>query len=99
MAPLETSHLGNGPADGGDQTPPASPLVERLLADHRAAFLASTNEVSAVAESNRELLEASYRAVKETLSGFGAQDDTATTYTPSGSAPPAQRRHLFDRAL
>lgn len=70
-----------------------------ILRDHRAAFLASTNEVSAVAESNRELLEASYRAVKETLSGFGAQEDTATTYTPSGSAPPAQRRHLFDRAL
>ncbi|MCW2585856.1 MAG: hypothetical protein JWN55_1372 [Frankiales bacterium] len=70
-----------------------------ILRDHRAAFLASTHEVSAVAESNRELLEASYRAVKQTLSGFGRQDASATTYTPSGSAPAPQRRPLFDRAL
>jgi uncharacterized coiled-coil protein SlyX len=70
-----------------------------IFRDHRATFLTSTREVSSVAEHNRDLLAASYRAVQEALTGFGGLDDNPTTYTPSGASGPTQRSHLFDRAM
>ena len=69
-----------------------------ILLDHRATFLASTREVSAVAESNRELLTASYQAVQQTMTGFGGTSDP-TTYTPAGASSTTSRSHLFDRAM
>jgi hypothetical protein len=70
-----------------------------ILLDHRDAFLVSTDAVAAVAESNRELLTASYLAVQETLNAFDRGNEPVTVYTPTGATPPRPREPLFDRQL
>jgi hypothetical protein len=88
---------------------PAGPTLSRLaqaapppwndiLADHRAAFLAATGEISAIAESNRELLTASYRAVQETLSGLRGER-SADAYTAAGVPAAAGGTRLFDQTM
>ena len=69
-----------------------------LLHAHREAFLTLTQEISTIAEANRDVLTVGQRAAHETLLGF---TDSAPTYDPrgratSGSAP---RAHLVDEAL
>jgi hypothetical protein len=41
-----------------------------ILREHRAAFLTATEEISALAQSNKELLSAGYRAARESLMSF-----------------------------
>jgi hypothetical protein len=53
-----------------------------ILADHRNAFMAMTQEILAVAGSNRELLHRGQRAVRETLAFVDGPDQD--TYTPTG---------------
>lgn len=53
-----------------------------ILADHRDAFLTMTQEILAVAGSNRELLNRGQRAVREALEFVEGPDHE--TYTPSG---------------
>ena len=70
---------------------------QSILIEHRDAFVAVTQEITALADANRELLTAGYRSARETLmtlgegaSGYG-QDGTARTETP--------RHLLVDRSL
>jgi hypothetical protein len=70
-----------------------------ILREHRAAFLAATAEVSAHAEANRELLTASYLAVRETLTGLGGRGHGNATYTAAGSTTAASHSQLVDRAM
>lgn len=53
-----------------------------ILTDHREAFMTMTQEILAVAGSNRELLNRGQQAVREALAFVGGADDD--TYTPSG---------------
>lgn len=53
-----------------------------ILADHRDAFLTITQEILAVAGSNRELLNRGQRAVREALTFVDGSDHD--TYTPAG---------------
>lgn len=70
-----------------------------ILREHRAAFLAATAEVSAHAEANRELLTASYLAVRETLTGLGGRAHESATYTAAGSTTGSSHSQLVDRAI
>lgn len=54
-----------------------------ILGDHREAFLGMTQEILAVAGSNRELLARGQRAVREALAFVQGPDDD--TYTPTGA--------------
>lgn len=70
-----------------------------ILREHRAAFLTSTAEVSALAESNRELLTASYLAVQETLDTLAGRPEAPATYTAVGAQAGSARSRLIDRAM
>jgi hypothetical protein len=57
----------------------AAPPWPGILAEHRAAFLELTQQISALAQTNRELLATGYRAVKDTLAGLtGPEPETHT---------------------
>lgn len=68
-----------------------------LLLDHRQAFLTATAEITAMAESNRELLATGFRATREALLSL---NDSNETYTASG-APVTTGRYsrLFNEAI
>lgn len=68
-----------------------------VLADHRETLLKVTNEISALAESNRELLDSSYRALQETL-GLLSPAPEPSTYTSDGAKSPQTTRRLFDQS-
>jgi hypothetical protein len=58
-----------------------------LLAEHRAAFLATTEEIVTLAQTNKELLARGYQAAREVLSSFGGSPERdAGTYGPPGTA-------------
>jgi hypothetical protein len=68
-----------------------------ILAGHRDAFLVMTAEISALAESNRELLSAGARSTYEVLLSVGGGSDT---YTAAGSQVAAgARRATVDEVL
>lgn len=68
-----------------------------LLHQHRKAFLTLTAEISALAETNRELLTTGQRAVRETMMAFAGSADT---YGPQGqTVPDARRARLLDEAI
>jgi hypothetical protein len=48
-----------------------------VLGEHRQALLALTQELAALAETNRNLMAAGMRAVESTLAGLGAGDGAA----------------------
>ncbi|RZS91398.1 FlgN protein [Motilibacter rhizosphaerae] len=68
-----------------------------LLLEHRQAFLTATAGIQAMADMNRELLTAGFRATREALLGFG---DGTETYTAAG-APVSVGRYtrLVDEAI
>lgn len=68
-----------------------------ILRTHRQAFLTLTAEISALAESNRDLLTTGQRATHETLLSL---TDGLQTYTPDG-APVANAAggRLVDEAI
>ncbi len=70
-----------------------------LLTAHRHAFLSLTQEISTLAEANRELVQRGHNALRDTLRFAGAlQDDE--TYEPTGRAAPAMSRsRLVDQAF
>jgi hypothetical protein len=53
-----------------------------IFASHRDAFLRSTQDIVAVAETNRELISRGVRSVEETLAWLS--EPTAQTYSPTG---------------
>ena len=68
-----------------------------ILGDHRDAFLALTDEISRVAQTNRALIVAGLRATQDTLLGI---DHGAATYTAAGSVSQGgMRSAVVDRSL
>jgi hypothetical protein len=72
---------------------------QQILYDHHAAFRAVTDEISAMARSNSELLSAGYRAACEALLVVDRAGD-ADTYTQGGTHTATARRPLtLDEAI
>lgn len=66
-----------------------------LFAQHRRAFLEAVEEISTVAESNRDLLRRGYVAVADTLRGLGGLETHG--YDAEGRPATVQGRgHLVD---
>lgn len=68
-----------------------------LFREHRKAFLMLANEVSALAETNRDLLTAGQRAVRETMLAVVGSVETYGRRGETVSAAP--RARLLDEAL
>jgi hypothetical protein len=68
-----------------------------LLREHRKAFLALAAEVSAIAESNRDLLTAGQRTVRETMLAFVGSVETYGRRGETVAAAP--RTRLLDQAV
>jgi len=76
--------LGLAPAPSLQQLVDHSPEPWRsILADHRDALTAVTREITALADSNRDLLSAGHRSARETLLAIGG---TTVTYDADGAA-------------
>jgi hypothetical protein len=75
----------------------APPPWDDVLKDHRESLLTATSEISSLAESNRELLDTSYRALQEAL-GLASPTPEASTYTADGATTPQTTRRLFDQS-
>ena len=67
-----------------------------ILLEHHAAFVDLTDEIHGLAQVNRDLLSASYRALRETLLSL---QDTVDTRGPQGAAISHDTARLLDRAL
>ena len=63
----------------------APPPWNDILREHRNAFLAASQEISALAQANRELLTTGFRAARETLMSLGGEAEV-TTYAPDGQS-------------
>ena len=74
----------------------APPPWDELLMEHHSAFVSLTDEINSLAQGNRDLLSASYRATRETLLSL---QDTVDTYGPQGAATSFGTSTLVDRAL
>jgi hypothetical protein len=91
-------------AVGLDPNPSLGALVDvadepwrSILAEHREAFSALSDEIVRAAATNRSLIAAGLRAAHETLLGVGAG---VTTYTADGAvAVGATRTTGLDRSL
>ncbi|NYD99864.1 hypothetical protein BJY21_001049 [Kineosphaera limosa] len=68
----------------------------QVLSEHRVALSNATNELSLLSRSNSEMLEASYKAVQETLDRFNHTSEGAT-YTATGARESRRSHHLFDQ--
>ena len=55
-----------------------------ILREHRNAFLAASQEISALAQANKQLLTTAFRAARETLMSLGEPE--VTTYDPHGQS-------------
>jgi hypothetical protein len=69
-----------------------------ILLDHHEAFAATTHEVVALADANRELITTGYRSARETLMSLG---DSTQAYGSDGSviSVSEKRHHLVDWSL
>lgn len=68
-----------------------------ILAEHRDTFLALTDEIARVAQTNRALIVAGLRATQDTLLGI---DQGSATYTAAGSVARGDARSaVLDRSL
>jgi hypothetical protein len=73
-----------------------------LLLEHRAAFLALTDEITILVQSNRELLFRGQLAVREVLSNLAegrAEIGAGVHYGARPAAPETARPLLIDEAL
>ena len=68
-----------------------------VLTDHRESLLRSTTEITALAESNRQLLDSSYTALKEAL-GLSSTTPEPSMYTADGAASRPPTRRIFDQS-
>ena len=69
-----------------------------MLDEHRQAFLIATEEINAVASSNRELISRGQRDVHDAISWMG--EEREMTYAADGSTAGATNAaRLFDRSL
>lgn len=68
-----------------------------ILTEHRDSFLALTDEIARVAQTNRALIVAGLRATQETLLGL---DRGTTTYGSDGAVSHGETRSaVLDRSL
>ncbi|KQW42694.1 flagellar biosynthesis protein FlgN [Nocardioides sp. Root1257] len=68
-----------------------------ILTEHRDTFLALTEEIARVAQTNRALIVAGLRATQDTLLGI---DQGSATYTSAGSVARGDARSaVLDRSL
>ena len=75
--------LGLGPEVSLRQLAEQAPAPwDDILREHRNAFLAATQEITALAQANKELLSNGFRAARETLMSLGEPE--VATYDPSG---------------
>ncbi|WP_019873649.1 flagellar export chaperone FlgN [Sporichthya polymorpha] len=74
-----------------------------ILRDHRTSFHALTAEITALANSNRDLITAGKQATEETirmLMALNSKGDDVPTYSPSGAASASvPRARLINEAL
>jgi hypothetical protein len=70
---------------------------DSVFDDHREAFLAATQEISALAQDNRELLSRGYQAARQVLSSM--DDQRVETYTPAGLSTNRSTARLVDEAI
>jgi hypothetical protein len=69
-----------------------------ILREHRNAFMTASAEISALAQANRELLTAGFRAARETL--MSLSEPEVTTYAPNGqSVQSARGPRLLNEAI
>jgi hypothetical protein len=92
------AQLGLGQAASLSQLADAAPAPwSELLREHRKAFLTLAAEVTALAETNRDLLTSGQRAVRETMLTVV---DSVETYGRRGeTVAAAPRVRLFDEAI
>ncbi len=70
-----------------------------ILREHRNAFLSASQEITALAKANRDLLTAGFRAARETLLSLGGEPEVAT-YSPDGqSVQRARGPRLLNEAI
>lgn len=77
-----------------DATPP--PWKE-MLVEHRQAFLSLTDEITALVQTNRELLVRGQNAVRDVLASIG--DGKVEIGAGYGGPRPSGHRFLIDEAL
>lgn len=71
-----------------------------ILVEHRQAFLGLTEEVTALVQTNRELLNRGQRAVREVLASIGdGKVEVGAGYGGRSAAPEPGRPFLIDEAL
>jgi hypothetical protein len=94
------AELGLGPG------PTLSQLIEAagdpwtaILSDHRQAFLALTQEITALSEANRDMLNRGYLATRDALAWFGEPELEAETYSAAGTPQSAAGTRLLDRVI
>ena len=81
----------------GDLIAAAPEPWRSILTDHRDTFLALTDEIARVAQTNRALIVAGLRATQDTLLGI---DQGSATYTAAGSVARGDARSaVLDRSL
>jgi hypothetical protein len=92
------SQLGLGSSASLTQLADVSPAPwNELMREHRKAFLNLASEVSALAETNRDLLTAGQRAVRETM--FAVVGSVETYGRRGETVAAAPRMRLLDEAL
>jgi hypothetical protein len=73
---------------------------QEILVEHRQAFLAVTEDVTALVQTNRELLNRGQRAVREVLASIGdGKVEVGAGYGGRPAAPEASRPFLIDETL
>ena len=76
----------------------APPPWDDILREHRNAFLTASAEITSLAQTNRDLMTAGYRAARETL--MSLVEPEPATYSPRGeSVQRARGPRLLDEAI
>lgn len=75
----------------------APPPWNQVLEDHREAFLSATQEISALAQDNRELLSRGYQAARQVLTSL--DDNRVETYSPAGLSTNRSTTRLVDEVI
>ena len=90
--------LGMAPTASLRELAAAAPAPwDAVLQDHREAFLLATQEITALAQDNRELLSRGYHAARQVLSSM--DDSRVETYSPAGLVTNRSSTRLVDEAI
>ncbi|MBS42947.1 MAG: flagellar biosynthesis protein FlgN [Nocardioides sp.] len=97
-ADAAAEELGLAPSPSLRELAEASPEPWRTILDeHRQAFSRVTEQISAMADTNRELLTQGYRSAREALASLG--EPATESYRPDGRVVTAAARRLLDQSL